>query len=105
MNTYRRLPEAISALQAAESSPTIAKLERLVRESTNRLQAIESLLPPTLRGAIKSGPIDEKGWCVLVSSPAAAAKLRQLIPAINSHLALMRYKPLTIRLKVTVRNR
>jgi len=105
VNTYRRLPKAISALQAVENAPAIAKLGRLIQESTRRLQAIEPLLPPALKSAIKSGPVDDNGWCILVSSPAAAAKLRQLIPAIDRHLALQHYKPLAIRLKIMVRNR
>jgi hypothetical protein len=105
LNTYRRLPKALTALQAAESAPAIAKLGRLIQESTERFHAALPLLPPALKSAIKSGPIDEQGWCLLVSSPAVAAKLRQLIPAINRHLALQHYKPLPIRLKVMVSKR
>ena len=75
-----------------------------MHESTSRLQAVEALLPPALRSAIKSGPINEKGWCILVSNPAAAAKLRQLIPAIDRHLALRDYRPMTIRLKIMTRS-
>ena len=78
------------------------KLGRLLQESSDRLRAIEPLLPPALRNAIKSGPVDEEAWCLLVNSPAVAAKLRQLIPAIDRHLAHQQYKPLTIRLKIMV---
>ena len=105
MNTYRRLPHTVTALQAAEGAPALAKLGRLILESDLRLQAVESLLPPAVRSGVKSGPINDHVWCLLVNSPAIAAKLRQLIPAIDHQLALRNYKALTIRLRVTVQRR
>jgi hypothetical protein len=80
MTTDRRLPQALSVYQAAGNSPSLARLTELVQESSDRLKAIESLLPEALRPAVQAGPIDGETWCLLVNGNAAAAKIRQLLP-------------------------
>ena len=100
MNTSSRLYRAISFSQAAENSAPLVRLTRLVQESNDRLKAIESLIPPALRPAIQAGPIDGEVWCLLVSSNAAAAKLRQLLPLIQSCLVGKGWKVTSIRLKI-----
>ncbi|MDO8720027.1 MAG: hypothetical protein Q7K20_13735 [Polaromonas sp.] len=102
MNTFRRLPEALSIHQAAGNAPSLAKLTELVRESNDRLKAIESLLPAALRPAIKAGPIDGESWCLLVNGNAAAAKVRQLIPLIQARLLNKGWKVTSIRLKLLI---
>lgn len=64
------------------------------------LKAIESLLPETLRSAVKAGPIDGESWCLLVNGNAAAAKTRQLIPLIQARLLRQGWKVNSIRLKI-----
>lgn len=86
--------------QAAGKSPSLARLTQLVRESNQRLQAIEALIPVGLRPAVKAGPIDDKSWCLLVSGNAAAAKIRQLIPLMQASLIRQGWKVTTIRLKI-----
>lgn len=105
MPTMRRHHQSQSLLQAAQESPTLTQLSQLVRESTQRLRALDALIPPALRGAIQAGPIEGTSWCLLVSSNAAAAKLRQLLPALQSHLQLQGFEVHTIRLKVLTRTR
>ncbi len=102
VNTTRRLPQALTIHQAAESSPSLARLTELVQESNDRLKAIESLLPVGLRPAVKAGPIDNESWCLLVSSNAAAAKIRQLIPLIQARLLGKGWKVTSIRLKILI---
>lgn len=102
MNTFRRLPQALSIHQAAENAPSLARLTELVQESNDRLKAIESLLPAALRPAIKAGPIDGESWCLLVSGNAAAAKVRQLIPLIQERLRNKGWKVTSIRLKLLI---
>ncbi|MFM9900940.1 MAG: hypothetical protein ACKVOT_07980 [Polaromonas sp.] len=102
MNTFRRLPLALTALEAAENAPALAQLARLLKESTSRLKAIQPLVPMALRQAIQPGPVDDKNWCLLVNSAAASAKIRQLIPAMERSLADQGWKPLQIRLKILV---
>lgn len=93
---------AVTAHQAVENSPTLGRLAELVRESSARLEAIESLIPETLRPAVKAGPIDGETWCLLVNGNAAAAKLRQLTPLIQSRLLGKGWKVTSIRLKILI---
>lgn len=86
-------------------SPTLARLSELVRDSSLRLKAIEPLLPPLLRPAIQAGPIEGPTWCLLVSSNSAAAKLKQLQPALLAHLRSRGWEVTAIRIKVQTTNR
>jgi len=86
--------------EAAEGSPTLARLAQLTRESSERLKAVELLIPAALRPSVKAGPIDGDSWCLLVDSSAAAAKLRQLLPALQSQLSRKGWQVTAIRLKV-----
>jgi hypothetical protein len=102
VNPSPRLHRAVTFSQAAENSPSLARLTGLVRESNDRLKAIESLIPEALRPAIQAGPIDDGVWCLLVSSNAAAAKVRQLLPLIQSRLISNGSKVTSIRLKILI---
>ncbi len=81
------------------------RLTELTRDSLARLKAIESLIPPPLRAAVKAGPIDGPVWCLILDNPAAAAKIRQLLPALESHLRVKGWELSSIRLKVQVAGR
>lgn len=74
----------------------------LVQESSARLRAIEAVLPSALQHAVQAGPLDSESWCLVVSSTAAAAKLRQLIPLIQTQLTQQGWQLRTIRLKVRI---
>ena len=100
-----RRHQAVTLAQASMESPTLARLSELVRDSSLRLKAVESLIPPLLRPAIKAGPIDGPTWCLLVESNAAAAKLKQLLPALQAHLRSKGWEVTAIRLKVQTSNR
>ncbi len=91
---------AITLQQASEDSPTLAKLAALTRDSSERLQAIELLIPAALRSTVQAGPIDGTSWCLLVKSNAAAAKIRQLLPALQAHLRSRGWEVNSIRLKI-----
>ena len=95
-----RRHHAVTLQQAADESPTLAKLVALTRESSERLKAVESLVPPALRPALQAGPIEGTTWCIVVKSNAAAAKLRQLLPAMQAHLRSKGWQVNSIRLKV-----
>ena len=86
--------------QAAEEAPTLARLAALARESGERLRAVESLIPAPLRRAVKPGPIEGTAWCLLVEGSAAAAKLRQVLPAIQAQLCDRGWQVTAIRIKV-----
>jgi hypothetical protein len=94
---------AIPLHQAAQESPTLARLVDRVRASSSRYEAIRSLLPAPLRSAVQAGPIEEGHWCLLVSSNAVAAKLRQFIPSLQMHLESKGLPVTGIRIKVQSR--
>jgi hypothetical protein len=95
-----RRNQSISVQQAAQDSPTFARLSSLAEESSVRLRSVQSLIPTALRAAIKAGPIDGAVWCLIVDSSAAASKLRQLLPALEAHLRSKGWDVQSIRLKV-----
>jgi hypothetical protein len=92
----------IDVLQACEDAPTLARLAQLARESRERLEAVQFLIPSPLRSAVKAGPIDGTGWCLLVDNSAAAAKLRQVLPALTAELCSRGWQVTAIRLKVQI---
>ena len=96
----QRRHQAIPLQQAAQESPTFSLLMGRVRDSSDRLSAIRSLLPAPLRASIQAGPIEDGSWCLLVSSNAVAAKLRQLLPALQAHLKSKELDVTSIRIKV-----
>jgi hypothetical protein len=98
----RRL-HPVTLQQAAQESPTLARLAQLARESGERLEAVEFLIPASLRSSVKPGPIDGPAWCLLVDESAAAAKLRQVIPALLEFLRGRGWQVTSIRLKVQTR--
>ncbi|WP_332775063.1 hypothetical protein [Polaromonas sp.] len=102
MNSPHRPHRAVTLSQAAENSPSLARLTELVRESNEWLKAVEPLIPEALRQAVQAGPIDGDTWCLLVSGNAAAAKIRQLVPLIQARLRGKGSKVTSIRLKVLI---
>ena len=91
---------AISLQDAVERAPALARLSQLAAESAARLRLVQPALPPGLRELVRAGPIDETGWCLLVPHNAAAAKLRQLIPALLKALQAAGHSVDAIRVKV-----
>lgn len=98
--TIVRRHHAVTAINAVESSPTLAKLAALTQDSSRRLKAVQPLIPPMLRASLQAGPIEGDCWCLLVKNNAAAAKVRQLLPAIAAHLRSKGWNVASIRIKV-----
>ena len=91
---------AITVQQASLEAPALAQLVALTRDSSERLKAIEPLIPPMLRPALQAGPIEGDTWCLLVRGNAAAAKMRQLLPALQAHLRSRGWEVNAIRLEI-----
>lgn len=86
--------------QAVAEAPTLASLSALAQESAQRLATIRPLLPAPLRGVVQAGAPDADGWTLLVPHNAAAAKLRQLAPALRDALTRAGHTVPAIRVKV-----
>ena len=97
-----RRQHSVTLFQASQDSPTLAKLTELSRDSVARLKAIEALIPSPLRACIKAGPIEGTVWCLILENNSAAAKIRQLLPAMAAHLRVKGWDVESIRLKVQV---
>jgi hypothetical protein len=95
-----RRHHAIPLHEAAQEAPTLARLAQLARESAERLVAVQPLIPAALRPCVRPGPIDGTQWCLLVEGNAAAAKLRQILPAMQRQLGSRGWQVTSIRLKV-----
>jgi hypothetical protein len=100
MTAMPRRHQAVPLQQAAQESPTFARLSERVRASSDRLQAIRGLLPVPLRASVQAGPLEEGSWCLLVTSNAVASKLRQMVPAFQAHLAQKGLAVSAIRIKI-----
>ena len=85
---------------ALDSSVPLARLMQRLRESNERFACISDSLPPDLRQQVRPGPLDDEGWSLLVSSGAVAAKLRQLVPALDTALRTAGWQGTSIRIKV-----
>ncbi|TAG34248.1 MAG: hypothetical protein EAZ34_06135 [Polaromonas sp.] len=94
--------QAITAHEAVKNSQALGQLTALIEDSSSRLRAIESLIPEALRPFVKAGPIDGGVWCLLVKGNAAAGKLRQLTPLIQSRLLGKGWNVTSIRLKILI---
>ena len=93
---------SITLLQATQEVPMLARLAELTRDSVARLEAIQTLIPRPLRPSVRAGPIDGTAWCLLLDNNATAAKIRQLLPAIEAHLRSKGWEVNSIRLKVQI---
>ena len=95
-----RRNRAITLQQATQDSETLKRLCDLASESAQRLKSIEALLPHTLRSGVHPGPIEGPVWCLLLDNNAVAAKVKQLLPALQAHLRSKGWEVNAIRLKV-----
>ena len=82
------------------SEPLAALLKRL-RESQARFAAIKPLLPEALRAAVSAGPLDDSAWVLLAANASAAAKLRQMVPALQAALLAAGWAGPDIKVKVS----
>lgn len=100
MSETQRRRYAIPLHQAAQESSSLARLADRVQASSQRMQAVRGLLPAPLRASVQAGPFEEGQWCLLVNSNAVSAKLRQLLPELQMHLATCGLPVAGIRIKV-----
>lgn len=94
------LPAATPIGEALTRCEPLARLQAMLREAVERFETIRPLLPPPLAAQVRPGPVDAEGWALLVGSPAAAAKLRQLQPRLEAALHQHGWQGSVIRIRV-----
>jgi hypothetical protein len=60
-------------------------------------------LPDALQAAVRPGPLDDEAFTLLADSSAAAAKLRQCLPRLQTLQTEAGLPPLVLRVKVLPR--
>jgi len=105
MVTALRTHTMLSLEQAVDSAPSLAALQRRIRESQRCLELIKPALPTGLKTQIKAGPIQETEWCLLVSNVSVSTKLRQLLPMLLTILSENGAQVNAIRIKVQTSGR
>lgn len=93
-------PDALPIKRALSQSDVLVRLQRSLHDSKARLDAIRPVLPAAIAGHVAAGPIDDKGWSLLAANGAVAAKLRQLLPALEDRLREAGWSLTIIRIKV-----
>jgi hypothetical protein len=95
------VPRPLQIGDAINRSHPLTQLLYRLRESNERFEAIAPVIPPTLKAHVRPGPVGENGWALLVSNPSVAAKLRQLLPALDEALQAKGWPPTALRVKIT----
>lgn len=93
-------PATLPVGDALERSDSLSGLMRRVHDSNARYAAVRSCLPAGLAAQVRPGPLDDSTWTLLVPSGAAAAKLRQCLPALAASLQAAGWSEVSIRVKV-----
>ena len=96
-------PLGLPLATALERNEALGSLMQRMKGSKDRYQAISHLLPVGMMGDVRPGPLDESAWVLLVSNASAAAKLRQLLPALQTALAAAGFAQPAISIKVRPR--
>jgi len=96
----RQTPSVFSLQEAVGAAPGLAELQARIRMSQRCLDLVRDRIPHALRTQVTAGPLQDAEWCLLVRSSAAAAKLRQLLPALRDALHESGAQVSAIRIKV-----
>ncbi len=91
---------SITLKQASEEAPVLAPLLARLYEANQRFKAIELLIPVLLRPSVKAGPVEGTNWCLVVKNNAVAAKMRQLVPLLQTRLNAQGWEVTTIRVVI-----
>jgi hypothetical protein len=92
-----------SAGQALERNEGFVGLMRRLELSQGCYAAITPLLPTAMQASVRAGPLEGDSWSLLADSASVAAKLRQLLPALQQRLRDAGLFVGTIRVKVLPR--
>lgn len=83
------VPNALPIRQALDRCQPLQHLQQQLAMAQACMTAVTPHLPATLRSQVRAGPLDsaDNVWILMASNTAVAAKLRQLLPRLESALA------------------
>ena len=94
------VPLGLPLARALDQNASLSDLARRMARSNERYAAISVHLPQAMRELVRPGPIDDEGWSLLASNAAVAAKLRHLLPHLQSALGEQGWPALAIRVRI-----
>ena len=100
MNRPSQQPHTRPLTEALGAHQMLGQLLARVRASQARFEAIERVLPRSLRPHVRPGLLDEKDWHLLAANAAVAAKLRQCLPLIEQILRDSGWPAVTLKIRV-----
>ena len=100
MNRPTQQPYTRPITEALGANQVLGTLLAQVRQSQARFQAIERVLPRSLRVHVQPGMLDGEGWSLLAANTAVAAKLRQCLPLIDQVLRDSGWPAVALKVKV-----
>lgn len=86
--------------QAVQASPVLASMFERVALSQSLFSLVLPHVPKPLHAQMAAGPVDEGVWCILISNPAVATKLRHLRPNLLAAVQAAGHPITDIRLKI-----
>ncbi len=92
-----------SLQQAFNASPVLSEIAQRVRLSQQLLEVVRPHIPLGLRSQVVAGPVEDDAWCLFVSNPAVATKLKQLTPALLAAMRTKGHAITKLRIKVQMR--
>jgi len=96
-------PPILNVLDAVKESGILAQLTGRIQASQTCLRLVKAVLPTNIHLQIQAGPVEDGSWCLLTSSAACSAKLRQLTPTMLKRLQEEGLDVKQIRIKVIKR--
>lgn len=94
------MPDAVPLGQVLDRCEPLLRLQQRLAAANAHMDAVRPLLPPALSRHVRSGPTDQDSWTLLVTNPAVAAKLRQLLPRLEAALKQKGCTARTIKIRV-----
>ena len=86
--------------QAVQASPVLASMFERVAMSQTLFRLVLPHVPASLHAQMAAGPVDEGSWCILITNPAVATKLRHLRPNLLAAVQAAGHPITDIRLKI-----
>lgn len=102
--TRKPADPSVAVSTALDRCEPLGQLLRRLQEARAHFDTIAPLLPPSLRGDVRPGPVDGACWTLLAAHNAAAAKLRQLLPRLLQALQQGGWQGQSIKVRVQPRD-